>query len=164
MQKTDILSLYAYNRWANRRIQQATQHLSTAQFLAPAPVSYGSLRGTLVHHLGVEWIWRIRCQQTISPPSLPPEEQFPTFETLQTRWREEDDAMQAFLVGLDDEAINSVLLYTNMKGVQCETVLWQILFHVVNHGTQFRSEAAVVLTSYHHSPGDLDYMVFVRET
>jgi uncharacterized damage-inducible protein DinB len=163
MQKTAMLSRYAYNRWANHRILQATEHPSASKLLASAPVSHGSLRGTLVHILGTEWIWRVRCQESLSPHSLLTEERFPTFEGLQTRWREEEDAWRAFLEGLDDETLHRVVRYTNTKGVPFETLLWQILFHVVNHGTQFRSEAAVVLTSSHHSPGDLDYIAFVRE-
>src|SRR5260221_14725945 len=109
MQKTDLLSLYAYNRWANNRILQATEYLSTSQLLAPAPVSHGSLRGTLIHILSTEWIWRLRCQESLSPQSLLTEEQFPAFEMLQTRWREEEDAWRAFLEGLDAETLPRVV-------------------------------------------------------
>lgn len=99
MRTTEILSLFAYNRWANSRTLQATEHLSISQLLASAPMSHRSLRGTLVHILGTEWMWRMRCQEHRSPPSLLTEEQFPTFEVLQTRWREETDAWRAFFGG-----------------------------------------------------------------
>ena len=39
--------------------------------------------------------------------------------------------------------------------------LWQALAHVVNHGTQHRSEAAVLLTDVGHSPGDLDMVDYI---
>jgi uncharacterized damage-inducible protein DinB len=163
VQKAEILSLFTYNHWANHRILEAAEHISTAQFLAPAPVSHSSLRKTLVHLLGAEMLWRKRCQENPSPVSFLAEDQFPTFDLLQTEWRAEEEAWRAFLAGLDDEALSSVVHYTTIKGVPFENELWQILLHVVNHGTQSRSEAAVVLTSYGYSPGDIDYIVFLRQ-
>jgi uncharacterized damage-inducible protein DinB len=70
--------------------------------------------------------------------------------------------MRKYLAGLTDEALAGNIEYTRTEGTHFKTPLWQILLHVINHGTQSRSEAAVLLTQYGHSPGDLDYMVFLR--
>jgi len=41
--------------------------------------------------------------------------------------------------------------------------VWQCLAHVVNHGTQHRSEAAALLTAAGASPGEIDLIFFAEE-
>ena len=71
--------------------------------------------------------------------------------------------MRAFLAGLTDDDLQRIVHYRTTKGVQGENPLWQLLLHVVNHGTQHRAEAAIMLTQHGCSPGDVDLIVFLRE-
>ena len=157
-----IHSLFDYNYWVNQRILEAAEGLSPEQFTAAANVSHGSLRDTLVHTLSAEWAWRQRCQDS-SPSGLLSQDDFPDLESLARRWEEEEKAMRSYLAGLTDKDLTSIIRYSRTEGTWFETPLWQILLHVINHGTQSRSEAAILLTQYGHSPGDLDYMIFLRE-
>jgi uncharacterized damage-inducible protein DinB len=72
--------------------------------------------------------------------------------------------MRACLERLSDEDINSHLRYVNDEGILRDRILWHCLLHLVNHGTQHRSEAAALLTRYDASPGDLDFTFFLIET
>ncbi len=163
MNKSDILTLFDYNYWANARVLDATAKVTPEQFIAPAQQSHGSLRGTLVHTLGAEVVWRLRCQEGISPTPMLSEAEFPTAEALRARWREEEQAMRSYLASLADDDLTQPVKYKTTRGVPFENVLWNILVHVVNHGTQSRSEAGITLTVYGQSPGDLDMIVFFRD-
>jgi uncharacterized damage-inducible protein DinB len=163
MNHTEILTLYDYNYWANRKVLNAAAHVTPEQWVAPAPASHGSLRGAIVHVFGAEVVWRMRVQEGVSLGGLPPESEFPTLDSLVQRWNEEEEAFRRFLALLTDDDLSRTIRYTNTEGKPYETILWHILVHVVNHGTQFRGEAGVVLTGYGHSPGDLDMILFFRE-
>jgi uncharacterized damage-inducible protein DinB len=163
MDKSDILMLFAYNRWANARVLRAARQVTLEQFIQPAPSSHGSLRGSLTHILAAENMWRQRVQEGISPTRLLSEDEFPTLEALALYSEKEATVMQAYLVSLTQDDLYGQVRYTNTQGITYQTVLWQILLHVVNHGTQFRGEAAMLLTGFGHSPGDLDLIKYLRE-
>ncbi len=69
----------------------------------------------------------------------------------------------SFVVGLTDERLESKFSYTTTEGKPHQRILWQAMAHVVNHGTQHRTEAAAILTDLGHSPGDLDMIFFFIE-
>jgi uncharacterized damage-inducible protein DinB len=102
------------------------------------------------------------CQHGQLTPDLS-EADFPSLDALEQRWPEEQAAMRAYLAGLQDDDLAGMVRYTTGSGEKRERVLWHCLLHVVNHGTQHRSEAAALLTEYGHSPGDLDFTVFLNE-
>ena len=70
--------------------------------------------------------------------------------------------MRGYLAGLDDAGLDRVVRYRSTDAREHETPLWQILLHLANHGTQHRAEAGAELTRLGFSPGDVDYMVYIR--
>ena len=162
MNKNDIVTLFRYNDWARRRVLVEAARVSAEQYVAPAPVPRGSLRGTLVHSMAAEAAWRQRWQGN-SPTALLNESDLPVFQALQERWDREAQALQDFIADLTDAGLNATVHYKTTKGSPMADVLWHLMAHVVNHGTQHRSEAAMLLTGYGYSPGDLDLIVFLRE-
>jgi uncharacterized damage-inducible protein DinB len=162
MNKEDILTLYKYNAWANARILAKTAQVTAEQFLASAPFSHGGLCNTLVHILFAEWIWRRRWEG-VSPTEWLLPEDFPNFEVLRLRWLEEERNLMGVVENVSDEELEQRLQYKTTSGKPQENILWQLMVHLVNHGTQHRSEAAAMLTGFGHSPGDIDLIVYLRE-
>ena len=162
MNKSDILTLFQYNAWANARVLNAASRVTIEQFLTPSSFSYDDLRGTLVHTLFAEWIWRQRWEGYSPTEWLMPED-FPDFESLHSRWQTEEKALIAFVENVSDSDLEKTIQYHRTGGELRENTLWHLMVHLVNHGTQHRSEAAAMLTEYGHSPGDIDFIIFLRE-
>lgn len=162
MNKQDILTLYKYNQWANAKILNAAANVTEEQFLAGASFPHGGLRSTLVHTLFAQWIWRSRWEGNSPTYRLKPEK-FPSFASLHARWVAEEALLMAFVEKVTDEQLNQVMEYKNTKGSPKQQVLWKMMAHVVNHGTQHRAEAAALLTDFGCSPGDVDMIYFLDE-
>lgn len=163
MRIDEIMTMYDYNYWANHRILQAAIQITPKQFTARASLRYRSIRGALVHILNTEWQWRVRCQEGISLPSLLEQENFPTADSLQARWQEEEQAMRSYLATLKDEQLHQTHQYTTILGQPREDVLWHLLSQVVYQGTQIRGEVAIELTDCGVPPGGLEFIYFLRQ-
>jgi len=160
----DTHLLYEYNYWANKKILAASAGVSHEQLTAPATFPYGGLRGTLVHTVDAERLWRILFETNIvTEDQYLIEADFPTLESLEKKFHEEEKFMRSYLNRLSDEDMNNHLKYTTTEGVHRDRIMWHCHIHLVNHGTQHRSEAAALLTDYGQSPGDLDFTVFLNE-
>ncbi len=164
MNTDDLRLLYAYNEWANARILAAAAGLGMAALRAPAvpDPGYGTLLGSLVHILDAEYAWRSLLQDGEWATELTPDD-FATLDALATRWRDEAAAMRGYLATLTDADLTGIVRYEIEEGRMRERVRWHCLLHVVNHGTYHRGEAAALLTGLGHSPGELDFTVFLLE-
>jgi uncharacterized damage-inducible protein DinB len=154
-------TLYEYNYWATDRILGAAAGVPAEDFAA-ASLGYARLRQTLAHTLGAEWIWRSRWQG-VSPAAMLDASEFATLDALRARWDDERRQMEAFLDTLGDADLGRVVEYTTTGGQHYANTLWHLMVHLVNHGTQHRSELALLLTELGRSPGDIDMITFVRE-
>jgi uncharacterized damage-inducible protein DinB len=163
MNSEHFLNMWIYNEWANRHILTTAARLPPDKYTTAVSSSFGSLRGTLVHIYGAELVWRLRCQDGASPAGLPSQDTFPGLESLRTVWENEMQRMRAFIQGFSAAEFDTEIAYTTSKGVPCVSPLWQIVAHLVNHGTQFRSEAGMIMNTWGVSPGDMDLIFFFRE-
>ena len=151
MNQSDIEFLFAYDRWATKRVLAALDGIPPELWGTEGAIGERGLGAILVHQLGAAQRWRHGIQQDGEEPE-PEGEPLLSIDELRARWALEWVAVDAWLPNLGDD----VLAYVH-EGV----AIWQMLAHVVNHGTQHRSEAAAILTAAGRSPGDLDMIDYV---
>jgi uncharacterized damage-inducible protein DinB len=155
-----VRSLYRYNTWANAQVLKAAVKLTPAQLHEAGGASFDSVHGTLVHALAAHWLYLERWHGR-SPRAMPEPAQFAGLAAIRARWDEIERDTQAFLGTLDDTTLAATIAYTNFHGERWAYPLWQQMIHQVNHATQHRSEAAVMLTRHGCSPGGMDLLYYI---
>ena len=161
MKVEDIKLYYAYNEWANQRILDAAEKASPEQLTAPNEYGWGDLRGGLVHILDAEYGWFSFLFSREDEGVIDPKN-FADIAALRERWRQQSEVVRQCLDALKDEDLYRI--HTSERGGETHRwVLWQVLVHIVNHGTQHRAECAALLTGFGCSPGDMDMSLFYNE-
>lgn len=153
MRIDDIRFLVEFDRWATRRILASLDGLDDGLWSTPNAIGDRGLGGILVHDLGATQRWRHGLSLAPGDVPRPEREALPSPTALIAAWEVEWTGWDAWLGAIDDEALLSRF---------DEIPMWQLLTHVVNHGTQHRSEAAALLTEGGRSPGDIDMFDFAE--
>ena len=152
MQVSDIKFLYAYERWATQLVLAQLDGIDPGTWARTNVFDERGLGGILVHHFGAASRWRIGFESHGEADGPEPEkEPLPTPAELRELWAAEWVATDAWLAALNDDFLGQ-----SFEGVP----VWQLVVHVINHGTQHRSEAAALLTAEGRSPRDLDVVEF----
>jgi uncharacterized damage-inducible protein DinB len=158
--KQVIGTLIEFNFWANDHILTASERLSAEEFtrqIQPDP-GWGDLRSILVHILDTEYGWRSTLQSQKADDILAAAD-FPDVESIKARWELERTAWLQYADELSAERLGHSTGDGSANGMK----VWQTILHVIAHGIQHRSEAAMILTGYGQSPGELDFDVFLQE-
>jgi len=152
----ELLAFVRYHAWANDRILTVAARLSDDQFRAPGKLDHGSAFQTLRHICDVNWSWREFCIGNKVGETYVWDHGFVLdgLPAIHAFCLEEDMRLRNYVESLDGTALSESMAI----GADFNVPRWLILGHVVNHGTQHRSELARYLTECGHSPGDLDLL------
>jgi uncharacterized damage-inducible protein DinB len=157
-----IQLLYEFNSWANHRILEACAPLTPEQFTRDLGSSFPSVRDTLAHIYGAEWIWLERWRGR-TPSGLPTAADFPDLAALRARWQPLEQELRAFVAALDNDQLHADLETRTLDGTRYAQPLWQMMQHVVNHGTYHRGQITAFLRQLGHTAVSTDLIRFYRE-
>src|SRR2546429_3794052 len=114
MTPQEMRALYDYNAWANHRSLDAASKLTAEQFVQPMGSSFGSVRDTLAHIYGAEWVWLERFQGR-SPSSLPDVTHLKDVKGLEERWQEFVPRLLTLVRGLGQTDLDPGMEYKTLK-------------------------------------------------
>jgi uncharacterized damage-inducible protein DinB len=145
----------AYTTWATDRLLRAAAQIPTEHLIHDFQTSDRSILGTLAHTFGADRIWLRRVTGDPTPAFLTEEDR--QLATLQREW---PVVLQGWTAALDDPA--RVVHYHDMKGNPHSNPLYEIVLHLVNHGTHHRGQVSGFLRTLGHIPPQLDLIYFYR--
>lgn len=156
MDADTLLAFVRFHAWANDRILTTAAGLSDDEFRRTAVLDHGSAFDTLRHLVDVDWSWRQSCigndiGQTYVWDHGYVLDDLPAIHAFCV---EEDARLRSYVKSFDDAALTESLALS----ADFARPRWLVVAHIVNHGTQHRSELAHYLSQCGHSPGDLDLL------
>jgi uncharacterized damage-inducible protein DinB len=163
MNVEDFLQLYDYNAWANRRTLEACAPLTDEQFARDLGGGFASVRDTLLHIMLVEWVWPERWHGR-SPDKIPSvANEFLSVQSLHARWREIERDLLRYIAELKPHDLERIVHHKNLSGVPQAQPLWQMMQHLVNHGSYHRGQVSLKLRQLGAKPNGTDLIAFYRE-
>lgn len=156
----DLLVWYRYTIWANEKVINGAKQLSVEQLNAPIRPGFLSTLGLLIHILDAERIWLSRWKG-VFPRSRMSTADLPTLDALIDAWPPRRAEMMDFLAGVEDA--RQEVHYVSTKGEEFHNILWNLIVHVLNHGTEHRAQVALYLAMQGIDVGDLDLVRYLRE-
>lgn len=157
----ELQQLYAFNAWANARVLDAAALLPEPDFVRDLGNSFPSIRDTLVHVMGAEWVWLQRWNGS-SPRGLPDGWQQSGLAAIRERWALVEEERSALLRSLSPAELDRVVEYANTAGTPFRSAVWQMLRHVVNHSTYHRGQVTTMLRILGAAAPATDLILYYR--
>ncbi len=154
--------LFQYNLWADLRTLEACSALTNEQFTRDLGSSFGSVRDTLAHLYGAEWIWNERFQGR-SPSALPSPAAFADLASVGAKIEEMDRHYIDYVSKLTQQDLDQIVRFKSFKGTEVSNYLGQSLHHITNHGTYHRGQITTMLRQLGAKPISTDMIGYYRE-
>lgn len=153
-----IRHLYQYHFSQNRALwDNYVVQLSDEQFEQDSDYSFGSVRQQLVHMMIDDNGWF--CDLREMPDEHLSPEPFTDRQSIRQQWDIVEQKMQTYLASISDE----ILWSKPLKGEDEEVFVWQVLMHVVNHGTDHRAQVLRLIHDLGIKTTAQDYIFYVYD-
>jgi uncharacterized damage-inducible protein DinB len=152
---------YSYHFAENRKLWDSyVAALSPEQFTQAVDYSHGSVRDQIVHLINVDDVWFSELR------GIEPSEPLPVTDSddrniIRAQWDSVEHKMLDYLSGLQDDMLFDKPIKEPEEDK--DLIVWQVLLHVVNHGTDHRAQLLRVLNDLGVETTSQDYIFYVYE-
>jgi len=152
---------YDYHFAENHKIWDlCVTQLSHDQFTQPVNYSHGSVRDQIVHLISCEDTWFSELRGA-DPSALISPSNVDDQDIIRAHWDGVEESMRTYLAELRDDT----LFATPIKEPEedKDLIVWQVLLHVVNHGTDHRAQILRLLNDLGVETKSQDYIFYSYE-
>ena len=158
----DVLRTHLdYTAWASLRLLGAAAELTPQELTHDLQTADRTILDTMVHIFAADRLWLARLEGTPHPGFITDADR--SLPALQTGWPALWDRWKTWAADLSEEQAQADISYCDMKGRPWKQPLWQLILHVVNHGTHHRGQVSGFLRTLGHTPPVLDLVHFYRQ-
>jgi uncharacterized damage-inducible protein DinB len=157
-----LRTLFQFNQWADRRTLDACSTLTNEQFMRDLGSSFRSVRDTVAHLYGAEWVWNERIQGR-SPSSLVSGSTFPDLASVRAKLEEMDSYYIDYVSKLTQQDLERIIHYKSFTGEEFSNPLWQSLHQLTNHASYHRGQVVTLLRQLGAKPVSTDLIGYYRE-
>ncbi len=150
-----IKTFIEYHVGITRHVWDSIDQIAEGQFLADDSYSKGSLRNLMVHlaNTDLNWLTVLKNLPDIRP-QLKKREEYPDRASARAYWESVAKELSEYVNDLSEAELNE-----NPKAVPAPR--WQVLLHIVNHGTDHRSTVLQKLTKLDAPTFEQDFMIWL---
>src|SRR5215216_1891345 len=152
---------YGYHFAENRKIWDSyVAPLSPEQFTQAVGYSHGSVRDQIVHLMSVDEGWFIELRGVEFPEPFPPAT-VDDRNIIRAYWDNVEQHMRDYLAALRDDMLFDTPIQEPEEDK--DLMVWQVLLHVANHGTDHRAQLLRLLNDLGVKTEYQDYIFYVYE-
>jgi uncharacterized damage-inducible protein DinB len=161
MTKAELQYHLAFTRWASLRFLEAARGLTPEELTRDFGTAHRSVLETLAHIYYADLIWYSRINGTAEAAGARFGQPI-GLDELEAAWPRVWDGFAEWLSTLEDPG--RPLVYQDLKGNPYETPYWQVLMHVVNHGSFHCGQVAALFRQLGKQPPNTDLINYYRTT
>ncbi|MBI1298906.1 hypothetical protein GC175_28575 [bacterium] len=163
MHINSVYRLFEYNEWAWQRVFPSLAAIPEAAYFEERPFFWGSLHKVAVHCYSAEWIWRQRILGS-APAAMVDPSKIGSLAELRERWDPLRAEWRSWVTTLNESDLAQIFHFRDTLGTPYNCSLNDLLHHLINHGTEHRSQITPIVYPLGFPTEPLDYIYFVRQT